>query len=61
MNEEGGGGQSPVTETLSLLCTYVNEEGGDGENTDSESSSLLSYTRRYVSLTDLGRLCQVGL
>ncbi len=23
--------------------------------------SLMSYTRRYVSLADLGRLCQVGL
>jgi hypothetical protein len=36
----------------------VNEEGGDGEGTDSETSSLLSY--RYVSLTELVNVCQVG-
>ncbi len=44
-----------------MLCTYVNEEGGDGERVVSEELSQLSYTLRYVSLTDLGRLCQVGL
>ena len=44
-----------------MLCTCVSEEGGDGESVDSEELSLLSYTRRYVSPTDLDRLCQVGL
>ena len=44
-----------------MLCTYVNEEGGDGERVVSEELSQLSYTLRYVSLTDLGRLYQVGL
>jgi hypothetical protein len=34
----------------------VREEGGDGESVGSEALSLLSYTLRYVSLTDLGRL-----
>ena len=38
-----------------ILCTYVNEEGGDGEGAGSEVSSLLSYTLRYVSLTDLDK------
>ena len=37
------------------LCTCVSEEGGDGESVDSEASSLLSYTLRYVRLTDLDR------
>ena len=37
------------------------EEGGDGESVDSEDPSLLSYTLRYVSLTDLDRLFQFGL
>ncbi len=39
-----------------MLCTSVSEEGGDGESVDSEELSLLSYTLRYVSLTDFGRL-----
>ena len=39
-----------------MLCTSVTEEGGDGEGAGSETSSLLSYTLRYVSLTDLDRL-----
>ena len=43
------------------LCTCVSEEGVDGESTVSQSLSLLSYTLRYVSLTDLVRLCQFGL
>jgi hypothetical protein len=43
------------------LCTCVNEEGGDGEGPGSEVSSLLSYTIRYVSLAELGNVCQVGL
>jgi hypothetical protein len=43
------------------LCVYVSEGGGDGEGTDSETSSLLSYTLRYVSLTELGTLFQFGL
>jgi hypothetical protein len=38
----------------------VREEGGDGEGVDSEVSSLLSYTLRYVSLTELVTLCQFG-
>jgi hypothetical protein len=42
------------------LCTCVNEEGGDVESTDSEGPSLLSYTLRYVSLTELGYVFQVG-
>ena len=39
----------------------MSEEGGDGEGVVSEVSSLLSYTLRYVSLTELGNVCQVGL
>ncbi len=42
------------------LCTYVGEEGGGGEGVGSEVSSLLSYTLRYVSLTELDNFCQVG-
>ena len=44
-----------------LLCTSVSEEGGDGECVDSEALSLLSYTLKYISLSDVGILCQVGL
>ena len=44
-----------------MLCTSVSEEGGDGEGVDSEGPSLLSYILRYVSLTELGTLCRVGL
>ena len=44
-----------------MLCTCVSEEGGDGEGAGSEAPSLLSYTLRYVSLTDLGRVGQVVL
>ncbi len=44
-----------------MLCTYVNEEKGEGERVVSEELSQLSYTLRYVSLTDLVRLCQVGM
>jgi hypothetical protein len=43
------------------LCTYVSEEGVDGEGVGSEESSLLSYTLRYVSLTEMTRLFQWGL
>ncbi len=39
----------------------MRKEGGDGEGEDTESPSLLSYTLRYVSLADLGNVCQVGL
>ncbi len=39
----------------------MNEEGGDGEGVGSEASSLISYTIRYVSLAELGNVCQVGL
>jgi hypothetical protein len=42
------------------LCTYVSKEGGDGEGADSETPSLLSYTLRYVSLTELDNVFQVG-
>ncbi len=41
--------------------TCVSEKGGDGKSAGSEALSLLSYTLRYVSLADLGRLCQFGL
>jgi hypothetical protein len=44
-----------------MLYTCVSEEGWDGESVGSEAISLMSYTLRYVSLTDLDRLCQVGL
>jgi hypothetical protein len=44
-----------------ILCTCVSEEGGDGEGADSEALSLLSYKLRYVSLVELGNVCQVGL
>ena len=44
------------------LCTRVIEEGDDGEGADdSEAPSLLAYTLGYVSLTDMGRICQWGL
>ena len=44
-----------------MLCTCVREVGGDGEGAGTEASSLMSYTLRYVSLTELGTLCQFGL
>jgi hypothetical protein len=43
------------------LCTCVIEEGGDGETTYSETPSLMSYTRRYVSFTEVGSVCRVAL
>jgi hypothetical protein len=49
------------------LCTCMTEEGVDGEAADfylaacSETPSLLSYTRRYVSLAEVGRVCRVAL
>jgi hypothetical protein len=43
-----------------MLCTCVSEEGGGEKSAVSEPLSLLSYTLRYVSLADLGRLCQFG-
>ncbi len=39
----------------------MSKEGGGGEGVGSEVSSLLSYTPRYVSLTELVNVCQVGL
>jgi hypothetical protein len=42
------------------LCTCVIEEGGDEEGEGSEEPSLLSYTLRYVSLTELVNVWQVG-
>jgi hypothetical protein len=44
-----------------MMCTCVSEDGGDGEGADSEAPSLLSYTLRYVSLAELGHVCQFGL
>ena len=38
------------------LCPYM-DRGEDAE----ETPSLLSYTLRYVSLTDLSTVCRVGL
>jgi hypothetical protein len=43
------------------LCTCVSEEVGDGESASSETSSLLSYTLRYVSFAEVGRVCRVAL
>jgi hypothetical protein len=42
-----------------MLCTCVNEEGGDGEGVDSSEPSLLSYTLRYISLVEVGIVCQL--
>jgi hypothetical protein len=42
------------------LCTCVSEEGVNGEEVDSEVSHLLSYTLRYVSVSDLDRDFQFG-
>jgi hypothetical protein len=39
----------------------VSEEGGDGGAARSEMPSLLSYTLRYVSFAEVGRVCQVAL
>ncbi len=39
----------------------MREEGGNGEGEVSKDPSLLSYTLRYVSLAELGNVCQVGL
>ena len=50
-----------VTITIHLLCTYVSEERGVGEGVDSKSLYLMSYTLRFVRLSDLDRLCQFGL
>ena len=66
VSEEGGGGESVVSEALSLLSytlKYVRLADLDrhGGRSDSEAPSLLSYTLRYVSLADLDRLCQFGL
>jgi hypothetical protein len=59
-----------------MLCTCVTEPsettpspsqltdtevGWDGEGVVSEGTSLLSYTLRYVSLTEVGTVCQFGL
>ncbi len=49
---------------VGMLCTCVSEEGGGEKSSKSAGSddlSLLSYTLRYVSLTDLYRLCHFGL
>ncbi len=37
------------------------EVGWDGEGVVSEGTSLLSYTLRYVSLTEVDTVCQFGL
>jgi hypothetical protein len=39
----------------------VSEEGGHGEGVVTEASSLLSYTLRYVSLSELVNVFQVRL
>jgi hypothetical protein len=39
------------------LCASVSEEGEDGEGTDSEVTSLLTYTLRYVRLTEVDTVC----
>ena len=44
-----------------ILCPCVSEEGGDGGGVGSETPSLISYTLRYVSLSELGTVCRVGL
>ncbi len=44
----------------SVSRRWVSEEVGDGEGTVSEASSLLSYTLRYVSLMEVGTVCQIG-
>ena len=44
-----------------ILCTCVSEEGGDGDGSGSEAPSRLSYTRRYVSVVEIGHVCQFGL
>ncbi len=49
------------SETSSLMCTCVNEEGDDGWTVCSETPSLLSYTHRYVSFTEVGRVCRGGV
>ncbi len=43
------------------LCTCVNEEGGDGEAVCSETPSRLSYTLRFVSFAEVGRVSRVAL
>ncbi len=58
MSEEGGDGEGVGSEASSLL-SYT-QEGGDGEGPGSDTPSLLSNTLRYVSLTELGRVCQFG-
>ncbi len=56
-SEERGCGES-----VGLYVVYIRERGGwDGEGEISEAPSLLSYTLRYVSLAELGHVCQFGL
>ncbi len=43
-----------------MMCTCVREEGGDVEGESSEVPYLVSYTLRYVSLAELGHVCQFG-
>ena len=50
-----------ITDAPWALYMRVSEEVRDGEGTDSDALSLLSYTLRYVSLTDVSRKCQFGL
>jgi len=46
---------------VGLDVVYSRERGGgDGEGPGSEVTSLLSYTLKYVSLAELGNVCQVG-
>jgi hypothetical protein len=55
VSEEGGGrGGFGFRRVISV---YIGEQGGGGrEGTGSEAPSLLSYTLRYVSLTELGNV-----
>jgi hypothetical protein len=63
VSEEGGDGEGASSDLKHHLCCHTHldtsvsrEEGGDGEGAGSEAPSLLSYTRRYVSLTELGHV-----
>ena len=59
VSEEGGDGvalRDPIH-----LCTFMRVEEDDGEAPCPETTSLLSYTLRYVSLTEVGSVCRVEL
>jgi hypothetical protein len=58
--EERGCGDSLGRVGVCMMCKSVIEEGGDEKSVGSKAPFLLSYTLRYVSLADLGRLCHLG-